>query len=145
MIFLCYCIVVFIIGGVGQGLFFDEVVCVGSIIMVLDVIECIWCYDELVSLLELVLLCYVSVCWFEDCYIVLFDWLDECYVNYSFLFIGLWYLGFIFVLIDFVVGVEVMVDYCYLLLFGEVEDFVDLVIGEIIVGFVWEDVLVLSM
>lgn len=85
-----------------------------------------------------------SIRWFEDHCTVSPDWPDECFVNHAFEASGLWHLGFIFALTDLPAGTEVTVDYRHLLAPGVDIGFADSITGQRIVGFSWPDSLRIS-
>jgi hypothetical protein len=132
------------VAGAGKGLFLDEAVVVGRIITAPDAIDRTWSRADILASPELGAQLHAAARWFEDRYTVSPDWSDECYVNHSFQPTGLWHLGFIFAAADLPAGTEVTVDYRHLLAPGQVEDFIDAVTGETIVGHTWESSLAAS-
>jgi hypothetical protein len=132
------------VAGAGKGLFLDEAVVVGRIITAPDAIDRTWSRADILASPELGAQLHAAARWFEDRYTVSPDWPDECYVNHSFQPTGLWHLGFIFAAADLPTGTEVTVDYRHLLAPGQVEDFIDAVTGETIVGHTWESSLAAS-
>lgn len=132
------------VAGAGKGLFLDEAVVAGRIITAPDAIDRTWSRADILASPELGAQLHAAARWFEDRYTVSPDWPDECYVNHSFQPTGLWHLGFIFAAADLPTGTEVTVDYRHLLAPGQVEDFIDAVTGETIVGHTWESSLAAS-
>jgi hypothetical protein len=132
------------VAGAGKGLFLDEAVVAGRIITAPDAIDRTWSRVDILASPELGAQLHAAARWFEDRYTVSPEWPDECYVNHSFQPTGLWHLGFIFAAADLPAGTEVTVDYRHLLAPGQVEDFIDAVTGETIVGHTWESSLAAS-
>ena len=97
------------IPGAGQGLFLEEPLAHGCIVVAPDKIDQTWSFNEIVSDPERAAQMYASVRWFEDRYTLSPDWPDECYVNHSFQPTGLWLLGFIFASRDLAAGEELTV------------------------------------
>ncbi|RDS85496.1 SET domain-containing protein [Dyella psychrodurans] len=122
------------ISGAGKGLFLDEPVRAGSIVIAPDTIDKTYRFDELLAHPDQM---YASARWFEDRYTISTDWPDECFVNHSFEPTGLWHLGFVFASRDLPAGTEMTVDYRHLLPPGQAEDFIDTATGEKIVGLSW--------
>ncbi|HTV85693.1 MAG TPA: SET domain-containing protein [Dyella sp.] len=122
------------INGAGKGLFLEEPVGAGRIIIAPDAIDKTY---GLAQLLAQPSLMYASARWFEDRYTISTDWPDECFVNHSFEPSGLWHLGFVFAPRELPAGTEVTVDYRHLLPPGHAEDFIDTATGEKIVGLSW--------
>lgn len=127
------------IAGAGQGLFLDEDVESGRIIVAPDAIPRVWTLDEILALPDAANLLPATVRWFEDRYTITPEWPDECYVNHSFAPTGLWHLGFIMAIDNLKAGTEITVDYRHLLAPGQEEDFRDAESGERIVGFTWKE------
>ena len=132
------------IAGAGQGLFLDEAVSRGRIIVAPDAIPRTWTFAEIESRPDAASALPATVRWFEDRYTVTPEWPDECFVNHSFNATGLWHLGFIFAAADLDAGREITVDYRHLLAPGQVEDFRDAESGRRIVGFTWNESLAAS-
>ena len=122
------------ISGAGKGLFLEEAVGAGRIVIAPDTIDKTYPLAELLSQPDKL---YASARWFEDRYTISTDWPDECYVNHSFEPTGLWHLGFVFAPRDLPAGTEITVDYRHLLPPGHAEDFIDTATGEKIVGLSW--------
>jgi hypothetical protein len=127
------------IAGAGKGLFLDEPVARGRVIVAPDAIPRVHTFDEIERMPDAHALLPATVRWFENAYTVTLDWPDECYVNHAFAPSGLWHLGFIFAASDLDAGAEITVDYRHLLAPGQEEEFRDAVSGERIVGFSWEE------
>jgi hypothetical protein len=123
-----------LIHGAGKGLFLEEAIGAGRIIIAPDTIDKTYPLAELLAHPEQM---YASARWFEDRYTLSTDWPDECFVNHSFAPTGLWHLGFIFAPRDLPAGTEITVDYRHLLPPGQAEDFIDTATGEKIVGLSW--------
>lgn len=127
------------IAGAGKGLFLDEPVRRGRVIVAPDAIAHVHSFDEIAHRPDAESLLPATVRWFEEAYTVTPEWPDECYVNHAFAPTGLWHLGFVFAAGDLDAGTELTVDYRHLLAPGQEEAFRDAVSGERIVGFSWEE------
>lgn len=127
------------IPGAGKGLFLDQPVSAGRIVVAPDAIPRTYSFDEISGTPDLAALLHTSVRWFEDRYTLSPDWPDECYVNHSFAPTGLWHLGFILAASDLQADVELTVDYRHLLAPGQEERFRDAETGTAIIGFDWRD------
>ncbi len=132
------------IAGAGQGLFLDETIARGRIIVAPDAIPRTWSLPDIEAMPDAANLLPATVRWFEDRYTVTPEWPDECYVNHAFTPTGLWHLGFIFAVADLAAGTEITVDYRHLLAPGQEEDFRDAESGQRIVGFTWIESLAAS-
>jgi hypothetical protein len=127
------------IAGAGKGLFLDEPIARGRVIVAPDAIPRVHSFDEIARMPDAETLLPATVRWFENAYTVTPEWPDECYVNHAFAPTGLWHLGFIFSAADLTAGTEITVDYRHLLAPGQEEEFLDAQSGERIVGFSWEE------
>ncbi|MBL0164393.1 MAG: hypothetical protein IPP82_12345 [Xanthomonadales bacterium] len=127
------------IPGAGQGVFIDEPVDRGSILIAPDAIPRTWPLEQIEAMPDAKELLPATVRWFENHYTISTEWPDECYINHSFAPTGLWHLGFIFASANLDAGSEITVDYRHLLGPGQVEDFRDAQSGERIVGFTWKE------
>jgi hypothetical protein len=127
------------IAGAGKGLFLDEPVARGRVVVAPDAIPRVHAFDAIAAMPDAATLLPATVRWFEDAYTVTPEWPDECYVNHAFAPSGLWHLGFVFAMDDLAPGTEITVDYRHLLAPGQEEDFRDAASGERIVGFSWEE------
>ncbi|WP_440223392.1 SET domain-containing protein [Dokdonella sp. MW10] len=127
------------IAGAGKGLFLDEDVERGRILVAPDAINETSSFAEILSRPDAAQTLPATVRWFEDRYTVSTDWPDECYVNHAFEPTGLWHLGFIFAASALPAGTEVTVDYRHLLAPGQEEDFRDAATDAPIVGFTWKE------
>ncbi|HKE48072.1 MAG TPA: SET domain-containing protein [Rhodanobacteraceae bacterium] len=127
------------IAGAGKGLFLDEPVARGRVIVAPDAIPRVHTFDEIERMPDAAELLPATVRWFENAYTVTTEWPDECYVNHAFAPTGLWHLGFVFAAADLAPGTEITVDYRHLLAPGQEEGFRDAESGERIVGFSWEE------
>lgn len=127
------------IAGAGKGLFLDEPVARGRVIVAPDAIPRVHTLDEIARMPHAHDLLPATVRWFEDAYTVTPEWPDECYVNHAFAPTGLWHLGFIFAASNLAAGTEITVDYRHLLAPGQEEEFLDAESGERIVGYSWEE------
>ena len=127
------------IAGAGKGLFLDEPVARGRVIVAPDAISRVHSFEEIERMPDAAELLPATVRWFENAYTVTPEWPDECYVNHAFAPSGLWHLGFIFAGDDLAIGTELTVDYRHLLAPGQEEEFCDSASGERIVGFSWEE------
>lgn len=139
MIIPCYHIGPSRIPGAGNGLFLDEAVARGRILVApTDVQQRNLLHrSQLGSLAEEQQA--ASVRWFEDSCTVDTEWSDECYLNHSFSPNALWHLGFVFALVDLEPGVEVTVDYRLLLDEGASPGFNDTLTGMPVRGFSWRE------
>lgn len=128
----------------GKGLFLDEPVARGGVIIAPDKVHTLMHERELRRYPADSIEVESSVRWFEDWYSLTPEWSDECYVNHSFTPTALWHLGFIFAGADLPAGTEVTMDYRLVIGSGEELPFRDSVTGEPIVGLSWLDNLRLS-
>ena len=127
------------IRGAGKGVFIDEPVEQGSILIAPDAIPRTWPLEQIEAMPDAQKLLPATVRWFENHYTISTDWPDECFINHSFAPTGLWHLGFIFASSNLDAGSEITVDYRHLLGPGQVEDFRDAESGQPIVGFTWKE------
>jgi hypothetical protein len=125
----------------GQGLYLDDTVARGAVIVAPDKIHTVWPEARLREYPADSIEVESSVRWFEDHFSLTPEWSDECYVNHSFAPTALWHLGFIFALTDLPAGTEVTMDYRYVIGDGERMPFADSVTGREIVGLPWRQVL----
>lgn len=132
------------IPGAGQGLFLDEPVSRGRIVVAPDAIPRTFRWDEILARPDAEALLPSTVRWFEDRFTVTPDWPDECYINHAFAPTGVWHLGFVFAASELAPGTELTVDYRHLLGEGQAEVFRDAMTGEPIVGLPWAQSLALS-
>jgi hypothetical protein len=127
------------IAGAGKGLFLDEPVARGRVLIAPDAIPRVHSFEEIARMPDAETLLPATVRWFENAYTVTPEWPDECYVNHAFAPTGLWHLGFVFAADDLAPGTEITVDYRHLLAPGQEEEFRDSLSGDRIVGFSWEE------
>ena len=127
------------IAGAGKGLFLDEPLARGRVVIAPDAIPAVHRFDDILARPDASALLPATVRWFEDRYTVTPEWPDECYVNHAFAPTGLWHLGFVFAASDLDTGTEITVDYRHLLAPGQEEDFRDANSGDRIIGFDWRD------
>jgi hypothetical protein len=127
------------IPGAGQGLFLDEPVKRGAVVVAPDKIERMLPLSELERFPKDSIENQSSARWFEDWFSISVDWPDECYVNHASDPTGVWHLGFIFAARDLAAGTELTADYRFILGSGEVSAFADSLSGEAIVGLQWRD------
>lgn len=125
--------------GVGKGLFVDEPVGRGRVIMAPDNVHTVWPQSRLLGYPRDSIEALSSVRWFEDRYSLTPEWSDECYINHSFAPTALWHLGFAFALMDLESGTEITVDYRLVVGDGEAMPFQDALTGRPIVGFAWAE------
>ena len=123
----------------GKGLYVEEGVAAGAIVVAPDAIPRVYTWEELLALPDAEALMPATVRWFEDRYTATPEWPDECYINHAFEPTGLWHLGFVFARSALVAGTEITVDYRHLLAPGQVESFRDAFTQEAIIGFDWRD------
>lgn len=129
------------IPGAGQGLFLDEGLRAGAVIVAPDNVHTVWPESRLRQYADDSREVESSVRWFEDHFSLTPEWSDECYVNHSFAPTALWHLGFIFALRDLPAGSEITMDYRYVIGSGERMPFADGETGREIVGLPWPQVL----
>lgn len=139
MFLIRYRIAASTVPGAGKGVFLDEPVRAGRILVAPDAIPQVYTLAEVESHPAGAQAAAACVRWFEDRYTISLDWPDECYINHRFDANGLWHLGFVFAARDIDAGEELMIDYRHLLPPGEREPFLDAETGEPIVGFGWEE------
>lgn len=132
------------IPGAGQGVFLDQAVPAGRVVVAPDAIPRVFRWDEVLALPDRDSALAASVRWFEDRFTVTPEWPDECYINHSFEPNGLWHLGFVFAARPLAPGEELTVDYRHLLGEGQEESFRDAVSGRAIVGWSWQESLARS-
>jgi hypothetical protein len=121
----------------GKGLFLDEAVVRGRVIVAPDNIHTVWPESRVRACDPDSLEARSSVRWFEDQFSLTPEWSDECYVNHSFSPTAIWHLGFVFALRDLEAGTEVTMDYRYVIGDGEEMPWADSVTGQRIVGLTW--------
>ena len=127
------------IPGAGKGLFLDQVVARGSVIIAPDRVHTVLPERELRRYAPDSIEVESSVRWFEDWFSLTPEWSDECYANHSFTPTGLWHLGFIFAQDELPAGTEVTIDYRLVIGSGEEMPFRDSLTGQPIVGLSWRD------
>jgi hypothetical protein len=127
------------IAGAGQGLFIDEPLARGRVVVAPDAIPAVHRFDEILARPDAATLLPATVRWFEDCYTVSPEWPDECYINHAFAPTALWHLGFVFAARDLEPGSEITVDYRHLLAPGQEEEFLDSASGRRIIGYEWPE------
>ena len=127
------------IPGAGKGLFLDEPVARGRVVIAPDKIHTVVAERELRRYPAESIEVESSVRWFEDWFSLTPEWSDECYVNHSFTPNGLWHLGFIFAAAELAPGQELTIDYRLVIGSGEEMPFRDAVTGQPIVGLPWEE------
>jgi SET domain-containing protein len=125
----------------GKGLFADEVIRKGAVIIAPDNVHTVWPEKKLREYAPDSIEVESSVRWFEDHFSLTPEWSDECYVNHSFVPNAQWHLGFIFALREIAAGEEITMDYRYVIGSGEEMPFKDSVTGREIVGLSWEECL----
>ncbi|MGH8461564.1 MAG: SET domain-containing protein-lysine N-methyltransferase [Stenotrophobium sp.] len=130
-----------LIAGAGQGLFLQQAVRRGAVIIAPDNVHTVWPESKLRQYSANSREVESSVRWFEDYFSLTPEWSDECYVNHSFTPNAQWHLGFIFALADLEPGVEITMDYRYVIGSGEEMPFNDSVTGRSIVGLPWAECL----
>lgn len=139
MILPRYNIAASVIPGAGKGVFLQQPVARGRVIVApteirdANVLRRDDMYAVPTDLLP------SSIRWFEDYCTVDPDWSDECYINHSFEPNGLWHLGFVFAIGDLDAGTELTLDYRLLLNEGETPGFRDALTGREIAGFNWRE------
>jgi len=125
----------------GKGLFADEVIRKGAVIIAPDNVHTVWPEKKLREYAPDSVEVESSVRWFEDYFSLTPEWSDECYVNHSFTPNAQWHLGFIFALRELAAGEEITMDYRYVIGSAEEMPFKDSVTGRAIVGLSWEECL----
>ncbi len=139
MILPRYRIAASIIPGAGKGLYVEEAVAAGAIVVAPDAIPRVYTWEQLLALPDSEALMPATVRWFEDRYTATPEWPDECYINHAFEPTGLWHLGFVFAREALAAGTEITVDYRHLLAPGQEESFRDAKTNDLIIGFSWQD------
>lgn len=132
------------IAGAGRGVFIDEAVAAGRILVAPDAIPRVYRWDEVLAHSDPASALAACVRWFEDRYTITPEWPDECYINHAFEPNGLWHLGFVFAARSLAAGEELTVDYRHLLGEGQQEEFTDAVSGRPIIGWSWAESLARS-
>lgn len=132
------------IPGAGKGLYVDEPVAAGSILVAPDAIPTVYTMAELMALPDAESLLPATVRWFEERYTATPEWPDECYINHSFDPTALWHLGFVFARTPLPPGTEITVDYRHLLGEGQEEVFRDAHSGTAIIGLPWRESLLMT-
>lgn len=127
--------------GAGQGLFVEEAVAAGRVVIAPDGITQLRRWEELAPLPSEHPEKRSAVRWFEDVFSVCPEWTDECYVNHSFAPNCVWLLGFVVAVRPLAPGEEVTMDYRHLLREGQREDFLDAATGREIAGLPWAEAL----
>lgn len=127
------------IPGAGKGLFLEQPVARGSVIVAPTEIRNVHLLTH--AHLETMPreLQSTSIRWFEEYCTVDPDWNDECYFNHSFEPNGLWHLGFVFALGNLDAGAELTIDYRMLISEGDTPGFNDALTGQEIRGFSWRE------
>lgn len=125
------------IPGAGRGLFVEEPVARGRVVIAPDGIGPTFDFEQLQSDPQLAAQLHASARWFEERFTLSPEWPDECYVNHDFEPNGLWHLGFIFSARDLAAGEELTIDYRHLLAPGQEEAFRDARSGAPIIGLDW--------
>lgn len=129
------------IASAGKGLFADEVIARGRVIIAPDQVHTVWPESKLRAYATDSVEVESSVRWFEDQFSLTPEWSDECFVNHSFSPNALWHLGFIFALREIAAGEEILMDYRHVIGSGEVMPFKDSQTGREIVGLSWPQAL----
>jgi hypothetical protein len=125
----------------GKGLFADEAIRKGAVIIAPDNVHTVWAEKKLRDYAPDSVEVESSVRWFEDYFSLTPEWSDECYVNHSFTPNAQWHLGFIFALREVASGEEITMDYRYVIGSAEEMPFKDSVTGRAIIGLSWEECL----
>ena len=139
MIQIAYRVAASSIAGAGQGIFLNQQVRAGQVLVYPDAIPETLSFAQILARPDREVAVAATVRWFEERYTVSLDWPDECYINHSFEPTGLWHLGFVFARRDLTLGTELTIDYRHLLAPGQVEAFRDAESGQEIVGFSWAE------
>ena len=126
------------IAGAGKGLFLDEPLARGRVIIAPSNVHTLWPEQKLRTYAADSIEVESSVRWFEDWFSLSPEWCDECYVNHSFSPNGILHLGFVFAARDLAAGEEILIDYRYQIGTGEVMPFNDGETGAPIVGLPWQ-------
>ncbi len=129
------------ITGAGRGLFAEEPIAPGRVILAPDNVHTVWTEARLRTFASDSIEVESSVRWFEDRFSLTPEWSDECFVNHSFAPNALWHLGFVFALRDIGPGEEILMDYRHVIGSGEVMPFKDGETGREIIGLPWPEVL----
>lgn len=132
------------IAGAGKGLWLDEPVARGAVIIAPDNVHTVWPESKLRGFAAGSIEVESSVRWFERWFSITPEWSDECFVNHSFEPSALWHLGFVFAGAELAAGTEITVDYRLLIGEGEKLPFRDVATGREIVGHEWREALRVS-
>ncbi|HET6604987.1 MAG TPA: SET domain-containing protein [Xanthomonadaceae bacterium] len=127
------------IEGAGKGLFLDEPVAAGRVVVAPDAIDTVYRAAQIHAMPQPDAAWATAARWFEDFYTLSPDWPPECHLNHSFAPTGLWHLGFVFAAADLPAGTEVTVDYRHLLGENQREPYRDAPTGEEIIGWPWAE------
>ncbi len=127
------------IPGAGSGIFIQDAVAAGRILIAPDRIEETFRWDQILAMGAHRRAHETAVRWFEEHYTICPDWPDECYINHAFEPTGLWHLGFVFAAHDLPAGSELTIDYAFLLPDQQSEVFVDGISGREVRGLSWEE------
>jgi hypothetical protein len=123
----------------GKGLFIDESVECGQILIYPNQKNQTITEAEFETLAADSMELQSSIRWFEDLYTVDLEWSLECYLNHSFSPNCLWHLGFVFALRDLNPGDELTIDYRVLLQAGSQLEYIDSITQKPIIGMQWRE------
>lgn len=99
----------------GKGLFTEEFIPKGKILIIPNAEHTLFTKKEFKALPKDSIEYASSIRWFEETYSVDPEWSPESHLNHSFSPNALWHLGFVFALKDLNPGDEVTIDYTFLL------------------------------
>lgn len=143
MICIPYSVNKSLIPNAGMGLFAQQTVMMGKVIIAPTHINATITLQELTDSPDHPH-ADSSIRWFEEHCTISPDWPDECYVNHSFTPSALWHLGFIFALRELQPEEEITVDYRHLLGPDVRLPFLDSLTHQPIIGFSWGENLLRS-
>ncbi len=126
------------VAGAGKGLFLEEPVAAGKILIAPTKVTHTLRISEVLAP-EPPPHVDTSVIWFEDHCVVSPGYPDDFFINHSFTPNVIWHLGFVFALRDIASHEELFVDYRHLIAPGIALDFRDGATGREIVGYAWKD------
>ena len=124
-----------LIPGAGQGIFADEPLSAGKVMIFPNDRSTLLNEEAWQALDPTSIEAASTIRWFETTYTMDPGWSDEAFLNHSFEPNAFWHLGFVFALRKIETGEEITIDYRPLLAAGVACDFCDAVTGRAIIGF----------
>ena len=132
------------LAGAGKGLFTEEDLKRGSIIIFPNQEHQLFDRAKWKTLAANSIEAISAIRWFEDIFSVDPEWSPESHLNHSFTPNAVWHLGFVFALRDIQVGEEIFINYGLLLDEDETLDFKDSITGREIQGLPYDVAIGLS-